>query len=476
MDLVEPVLAVASSIYNLVGEVQANRKRCQRVADRVRALEGPVTAIQKRGLSSGSASSHVTSALEDLKLTLDFAEELMRRYSSGNFLKRMVKAYDHGEDFGSVNERLNDSYQVLSLALQVDQGSELHRAFETRARRAEDVADSNEDHAELQRMLQQSMDSIQKVAESTQSQVQDLRSTMENLIQTIKQPRILTQDIREIRADELTFELEPFMTTATSEVYKGEFNKFPVAIKKYTLSGSTPPKEVRKVFRKETETMRRFESPNILRMFGICVQDEDGPTATYLIVMEYCEKGSLRQVLDSRSKLSWTRKARMSLDAAKGLYRLHHTEEKARVHGCLTSSKFLVTEGYKVKLAGFELAKTETSLKKPCSGQPSSLRYSSPQQLGSVNHCYSKKCEMYSFGIILWEISTRKNPFEDCSSRQEIFKRVCEEKALEALPSTCPRDLARLVNACRAYDDFRRPSAGVLVDKLSRVVEHLDSD
>lgn len=37
--------------------------------------------------------------------------------------------------------------------------------------------------------------------------------------------------------------------------------------------------------------------------------------------MEYCEKGSLRQVLDSDCRLSWTRKARMSLDAAQGLYR-----------------------------------------------------------------------------------------------------------------------------------------------------------
>lgn len=37
--------------------------------------------------------------------------------------------------------------------------------------------------------------------------------------------------------------------------------------------------------------------------------------------MEYCEKGSLRQVLDSDCRLSWTRKARMSLGAAQGLYR-----------------------------------------------------------------------------------------------------------------------------------------------------------
>lgn len=45
------------------------------------------------------------------------------------------------------------------------------------------------------------------------------------------------------------------------------------------------------------------------------------PSPKFLIVMEFCEKGSLRHVLDSASKLSWTRKASMSLDAAQGLYR-----------------------------------------------------------------------------------------------------------------------------------------------------------
>ena len=39
-------------------------------------------------------------------------------------------------------------------------------------------------------------------------------------------------------------------------------------------------RDVRSVFHEEVETMRRFESPNILRMFGICVQDENGKDST----------------------------------------------------------------------------------------------------------------------------------------------------------------------------------------------------
>ncbi|MED6250005.1 hypothetical protein ATANTOWER_023020 [Ataeniobius toweri] len=226
--------------------------------------------------------------------------------------------------------------------------------------------------------------------------------------------------------------------------------------------------------------MKRFESPNILRMFGICIREENTSNPEFLVIMEYCEKGSLRDVLNSKHELLWTRKASMCLDAAQGLYRLHLTEDIIKLHMSITSSKFLVDENYRVKLGGFELAKTETSLKKTTKEKEkdkniNSLCYSSPQQLGNINHPYSKECEIYSLGIVLWEIVTRKNPFEDCGGDEKIiYKKVCMERYQEPLPADCPESLGELVKACRAYESSQRPSAGVLVDKLRSVVVQLE--
>lgn len=97
----------------------------------------------------------------------------------------------------------------------------------------------------------------------------------------------------------------------------------------------------------------------------------------------------------------------------------------------------------------------------------------------------------FSFGIILWEIVTCKNPFEglclnythcrfklrfgvlsiDFSSwrvfkclvgfsDEKIYQKVYEEKYQEPLPDDCPAELGQLINECRAYDGFQRPSAG----------------
>ncbi|XP_044049928.1 mixed lineage kinase domain-like protein [Siniperca chuatsi] len=474
MDLVEPILSIASQIYTLVENVKANKKRCRRVSDRVKALEELVKSVKER--KQGQTSADVKKALRELSITLKSAQELIKKYTVSNWLERILKSSGHGDEFISVNERLNDAFQVLSGALQVEQGNTLYRVFELASREKEDEMDGREDDTELKTLLLDYMKAQQEKTDAMLKEFEFVKINVQKVVELLNKPSITDEVIRMIKPHEVKYNhpKEPFMTTSTSEVYRGEYRGFTVAIKRYIDPVNTSLSQVRSVFNKEVETMKRFESPNILRMFGICIQGDDGPNPQFLIIMEYCEKGSLRQVLDSDCKLSWTRKARMCLDAAQGLYRLHQTEEKSKVHGCINSSKFLVAEGYTVKLGGFELAKTETSLKRSTKDKESrSLCYSSPQMLNDVNHVYSKECEMYSFGIVLWEVTTRRKPFEDWSHK-EIYQKVCKEKFQEPLPDDCPEPLGHLIDACRAYDSFQRPSAGVLVDKLRSVVAQLE--
>uniref|UniRef100_A0A3Q4I5T1 Mixed lineage kinase domain like pseudokinase n=1 Tax=Neolamprologus brichardi TaxID=32507 RepID=A0A3Q4I5T1_NEOBR len=414
MDFVDPILSIASQIYDLVENVKANKKRCRRVCNRVKALEELVKSIKQ-------TSPGVEKALRELSVTLQSAQELIRKYASANLVERILNSSNHGDEFNSVNERLNDAFQVLSGALQVEQGNMLCEVFKQTTREKEDQLDGREDDAEL------------KTCEG--------KLIMDLLLWRFEQKKLTTWsqivDIRMIKPQELKYKhpKKPFMETATSEVYKGEYRGFTVAIKRYIDPVNTNPGSVPQ-FR---------------------------PNPQFFIIMEYCEKGSLRQVLDSDCKLSWIRKARMCFDAAQGLYRLHNTEEKSKVHGCINSSKFLVAEGYTVKLGGFELAKTETSLEKVKKSTNDdairSLCYYSPERLNDINHPYSKECEMYSFGIVLWEVATRKKPFEGFSDG-EIYKKVFEEKCKEPLPDDCPAELRQLINECRDFDSFQRPSAG----------------
>ncbi|XP_030587542.1 mixed lineage kinase domain-like protein [Archocentrus centrarchus] len=460
MDTVKSILSTASSIYKLAEKVKANRKRCKRISDRVKALEDIVKSIT-------NCSPELETALRELSLTLDSAQKLIEKYTAANLVERILKSGNHGDEFDTVSERLNDGYQVLCLALHLEQRKRLCEVFKQREK--EDEVDGKEDNMEMTKLL---MDYMQEQQEKTNSILRQL----EKVVQMLNKPSFTNVAIQQIQPDKLKYEhpKKPFKTTASSEIYKGEYRGFPVAIKRYLNPANTNAGEVKSIFNKEVDTMKQFESPNILRMFGICIQDDEGPSPQFFIIMEYCEKGSLRQVLDSDYTLSWIRRARMCLDAAQGLYRLHNTEDKCKVHGCIKSSKFLVTKDYTVKLGGFRLAKTVTSLKRQTKDTTNrSLWYYCPEKLNDANFSYCKEWEMYSFGIVLWEIATSQKPFEGFSTK-DIYNKVCEEKYQEPLPVDCPAELGELINACRAYDSFQRPSAGVLVDKLRSMVTQLE--
>lgn len=148
MEVIEPILSAASQIYALVENVKTNKKRCQRVSERVQALEKLVRSFKQR--EQGHNSADVERALRELCLTLRSAQELMKKFTSSNWLQRLLKSSSHGDDFISINERLNDAFQILSGAEQLEQGDLLFKVFELSSRQAEDKEDREKDNAELE--------------------------------------------------------------------------------------------------------------------------------------------------------------------------------------------------------------------------------------------------------------------------------------------------------------------------------------
>uniref|UniRef100_A0A3B3I0E2 Protein kinase domain-containing protein n=1 Tax=Oryzias latipes TaxID=8090 RepID=A0A3B3I0E2_ORYLA len=459
MDFIDPILSIVKGIYEVVEQVKANEKRSRRICDRVAALEKIIRSIQSQ--KKVVETENVKNIIKDLADTLNATKNLLEKHADSNWMKRAIKKGYYEEEFNHVNDRLNDAFQALSLALNVEHEDAIRKVFDKVNQKMEDEEDKKKDEEDLLEKMTAIQNDVTKILE----------------ILTIQKRSY--EEIRKIKLSELKFvpdfPKKPFLTTESAENYKGEFQGFPVVIKKFLNTAQVSSSEVETIFKKETDTMNRFQSPNILRLFGICIVNENSPKSEFLVVMEYCEKGSLRQVLDSNCELSWTRKARMCLDVAQGIYRLHQAEQNFKVHGSISSNKLLVDEAYRVKLGGFELSKTETSLQRSVkkTALESTLCYGAPEMLDNLNKKFTKECEIYSIGIVLWEIATRKKPFEGLKE-DLIYQKVWTEKYQEPLPTDCPENLQQMIIACRAHEPFDRPSAGVLMDKLRLVVAQLE--
>uniref|UniRef100_A0A8C9FIL1 Mixed lineage kinase domain like pseudokinase n=1 Tax=Pavo cristatus TaxID=9049 RepID=A0A8C9FIL1_PAVCR len=445
MDIIEKVFSIAHAIHSQFEHVKCCKHQCQRLVERIHILLEPVRVLQAQ--PSWRISHHEEQMLTKLLQALGEAQKLVTKYSQTSWIQKFLSARSSGEEFVWVNRSLEDIAQGLSLLLQAEQKQALLEAFQAKICRRQDAEDLRDDKAFLD----------QVIASKCAFSIPSPRPEVGWELAARPSPKVNVgkrEAITEIERGQLTLRRH-LQDTERYDLYEGEYLKYPVAIKTFKRPLTTDTVKVRDIFEKEIQTLKKFESPNILRMYGICIEEKDG-IPCFSIVMEYCKHGTLREVLTKQQHLSWEVRIRMALGAARGLYRLHQTEEKSRLHGCICSSKFLVAGDYCVKLSGFELCETESSIKRRVNkknlNQVCMLAYIAPENLMDVNYPYKRSCEIYSFGIVLWEIATSKIPFE---GESEVVYGPYQDPVGE----DCPEELKKVINQCRAFNPFQRPSA-----------------
>ncbi|XP_075432729.1 mixed lineage kinase domain-like protein isoform X1 [Ascaphus truei] len=471
MEGLEPIFGIAKTIYSLCDQAKSNKKQCKRLKNRIKILMVPIERLK----TQPQMSVELKEVGKELQLTLNNAELWVTKYSNLGWWRKVIQANGIKEDFDDINERLSDAAEAISFLLDVEHRGRFLKYFNQHTRKQQNQRDIEEDLKELREYLKSDfklvadkVDHLTDAVEDIGAGVQDFFSTFKALSSLLMGPS--WESITEIRATDLT-RGDLLLQRPNHDLYRGEYHKGPVAIKVLKGSLLRDADLVRKTFQSEIKTMKKFECPNILRLFGICI-DNSGSNPCYSMVMELCEKGTLRQLLNREKDLPWELCVRMTLDVARALYRLHQTESKAILHGSLSSSKFLVDGRYCVKLAGFELSKTETSMRRSSNvekrNEISDWAYIAPETSGDIN-AYNKHSEIYSLGIVFWEIASGITPLQGQSLSElkpdDIYKRVCVEVDT-GLPADCPPILSDLIKRSRAVDPTERPSAGVIVDLL----------
>jgi len=146
----------------------------------------------------------------------------------------------------------------------------------------------------------------------------------------------------------------------------------------------------------------------------------------------------------------------MALDAAAGMEYLH---SKGIVHRDLKTLNLLVTEDFTVKVADFGLSKVKSMSKSIMTGSihvMGTLAYMAPELLHGKP--FNEKVDVYAFGIVLWEILTRDNPFHGMG--QDIIYHGVKSGTLKPVivSGSCPEEYAKLLLACLETNPLKRPT------------------
>nr|XP_061803617.1 RAF proto-oncogene serine/threonine-protein kinase-like isoform X3 [Nerophis lumbriciformis] len=235
-------------------------------------------------------------------------------------------------------------------------------------------------------------------------------------------------------------------------VYKGKWHG-DVAVKILKVTNPTP--EQLQAFRNEVAVLRKTRHVNILLFMGYMTKDN------LAIVAQWCEGSSLYKhihVVETNFKM--IQLIDISRQTAQGMDYLH---AKNIIHRDMKSNNIFLHEGLTVKIGDFGLA----TVKARWSGshqveQPSgSILWMAPEVIRMQdNNPYSFQSDVYSYGIVLFELMTGELPYSQIANRDQIIFMVGRgylSPDLSKLYKNCPKAMKRLVADCIKKSKDERP-------------------
>ncbi|KAF5740668.1 Serine/threonine-protein kinase [Tripterygium wilfordii] len=176
--------------------------------------------------------------------------------------------------------------------------------------------------------------------------------------------------------------------------------------------------QAEKEFKVEVEAIGRVRHKNLVRLLGYCVEG-----AHRMLVYEYVDNGNLEQWLHGDvgpcSPLTWEIRMNITLGAAKGLAYLHEGLEPKVVHRDVKSSNILLDRQWSTKVSDFGLAKLLVSERSYVTTRVmGTFGYVAPEyaSTGMLN----ERSDVYSFGILLMEIISGRNPVDYSRPQGEV--------------------------------------------------------
>ncbi|XP_030290752.1 fibroblast growth factor receptor 1-A-like [Sparus aurata] len=228
----------------------------------------------------------------------------------------------------------------------------------------------------------------------------------------------------------------------------------------------------------EMEMMKMIgKHKNIINLLGACTQD--GPL---YVVVEYASQGNLREYLRARRPVGleyWSGSREVSLGSVEVMELVSAAYQVARgmaylasrkcIHRDLAARNVLVTEDNVMKIADFGLARDVHHIdyyKKTTNGRLP-VKWMAPEAL--FDRVYTHQSDVWSFGVLLWEIFTLGGSPYPGVPVEELFKLLKEGHRMEK-PSACTQDLYLMMRDCWHAVPSHRPTFQQLVEDLDRTL------
>ncbi|MBA0773888.1 hypothetical protein Gotri_009141 [Gossypium trilobum] len=250
-------------------------------------------------------------------------------------------------------------------------------------------------------------------------------------------------------------------------VYHGKWRGTDVAIKRINdrCFAGKPSEQERMIddFWNEAIKLADLHHPNVVAFYGVVL---DGPGGSVATVTEYMVNGSLRTALQKNEKnLDKRKRLLIAMDVAFGMEYLHG---KNIVHFDLKSDNLLVNLRdphrpiCKVGDLGLSKVKCQTLIS---GGVRGTLPWMAPELLNGSSSLVSEKVDVFSFGIVMWELLTGEEPYADLHYGA-IIGGIVSNTLRPQVPEGCDPEWRSLMERCWSSELPERPSFTEIANEL----------
>ncbi|XP_022896680.1 serine/threonine-protein kinase STY46-like isoform X1 [Olea europaea var. sylvestris] len=269
-------------------------------------------------------------------------------------------------------------------------------------------------------------------------------------------------DVWEIDPKLLKFE-HKVASGSYGDLYKGTYCSQEVAIK--ILKAERLSTELQKEFAQEVYIMRKVRHKNVVQFIGACTKPPN-----LCIVTEFMCGGSVYDYLHKRKGIfRLPSLLKVAIDVSKGMNYLHQNNI---IHRDLKAANLLMDENEVVKVADFGVArvKAQTGV---MTAETGTYRWMAPEVI--EHKPYDHKADVFSFGVVLWELLTGKLPYEYLTPLQAAVG-VVQKGLRPTIPKHTHPMFAELLERCWQHDPTLRPDFSEITALSQQIAKEVGDD
>ncbi|RIA89380.1 kinase-like domain-containing protein [Glomus cerebriforme] len=387
--LIELAAAAIIEIMNIFQTSQYNKRICNSLLDRARLAEIAIDQLLRRRNENEKKFKNQLwyNAFHRFVIILDKIKTFGEKISQLRGIKSFLKVNNISETFNNLMTEYDTVMKDLDFTM----------AIANEQQRQIDYENMEKDLSEINQFLQKIDDGIEKNDVKMSLIYEEVKSIntserIEPIEVKIIDGNILTEptvgrtgDVRGFRA--------PFI----KKIY---MNFIEVACKPVSIDKSNLGSYKRQL----TILSKVSQSPNIIQFYGLSTIDNNT-----VMVLEWAELGNLRELYQNDNKIPLNMKLSYALDICRGIAYLNALDI---YHHNLRCKNIMVTARNIAKLANFEFSRSTNDMTTSIKDLIENVRWLAPEKLKDPGHHYDHKCEIFSFGMLLWELIFEQHPYE----------------------------------------------------------------